>query len=262
MTTVQKTRSSVYQFQDGEPSYIQDEYEVGDLASRDLAAADVLAAARAVDATFPLLNESRDGLPQRTLRVSDKATDGRSRRVLAAWGTRSLRGGASILTRETVTRVSLIPDFVQPYFILLGTIISPIGGGSIPFIVRRQRTTVSRTRMMIYQGQIVDSGWTPQGIGTIVANNIDHLYVVGGQPALLKNFEIRRMPSNQNWVWTIFEQTGWVKRQPAGAIEPGSFEVAELPPLAEYAERMTSNILGFKAASELYDPGAPLGWQT
>lgn len=261
MTTAHKIRSAVYQITDGVPGYIEEQWEIGDLSDRDMAAMDVLAAARVADPTFPAVGEERDGLPQRTMRVTDVAVNGRSRRVLIAWGIRAQRNGPSILTREVRSRVSALRDFVQPYFVLLGQVVAPTGG-TLPLVVRRERTNIRRTRTTLYLGQIVGSQWNAVNIGEIVAQNLGKLYTIHGGPALLEDYDIARLPTNQLWVWTVFSRTGWVRGAAPGEIEDGSFEVLALPPLAEYKAVMDDNVLRFFTPTELYEIGGTLGWMT
>ena len=145
---------------------------------------------------------------------------------------------------------------VQPYV----TVSAPGGGQQGPPYIQIKQREIRRVVQRVYLGRLVDSVFTQQQIADIAALNDGYLYAVNGQAALLAGVEFSDLPSNQLWVWTIFERSSWVRAFSPNAIEQDSLTVAGLSPLAEYGIVNTTTGTPAIAPENLYDAGGGLPW--
>lgn len=257
--TVTKARRQIYQKQAGEPTFIQEVYEVKGLpTSPELSADAVIAQARAAslgtDDELPEENTSRDGLAMRYMRVDQKVTSAAHRRIIVVWGSRAAGGGALPSTKEIRVRTNPDQEITVPYAVLDEPAV-----GQPYFAIRTARVIRGRSEIQI--GNLVDGGsWPLTQIDLVSARNIGKLFDVGGQPAVHTGIQTYRLPNNSLWVWTSYFRTGSVRAYPANFFENDSLAVAALEPLGQYRTPTFSGT-SVQVATDIYEPGIDtLGW--
>jgi len=254
MTAKQALRG-FYQRRDGALVYAREAYEIRGVATDPAPAPGeiILQAAGLPGSPVPSEGEALEGLAQSAYVVQDNPFNGSRRQLIVTWGSRRVSLG-SINTETTRVRTGDSERMIQPWL--------TIRPGPNVSYYKEDAREISRGKTTIYKGKLLDASFDPVAVGDIAAANENKLYLINGQPAILRGVSIDELQSNQNFIWTIFERRGWVKEVPSNTIEQGQRAIAELYPMAEYGQVSATGAYGTPVvdAEDLYDTGDPLPW--